>query len=168
MNKWLAGFMAAALIGACMPAVASEYGELTLTFGLDGRKETLKLTNLVGVERKTPRKRAPMQVASWRQEAGAPRSPSFESTFIQFNVSEQDPADMGVSLLLERKGKFTHYGTRCKVSSRPPCDPSRNGVSHDPAAKRVRLKNVEFHRVTLDDADPRDTVTVSGELRYAE
>lgn len=48
----------------------------------------------------------------------------------------------------------------------PKCDPATQGMRHDPVAKKIYLKNTVFDRVSLQDTDPKDTVTVSGELHY--
>lgn len=168
MKKWVAAVFLTALAVTSNATPRDGQSELRLEFGVDGRRETIKLAAPISVDQRTPRKKAPFKMAAWRVESGTPRTPAFSSTLVQLSLSDVDSGDVGLGLLFERNGEFRNYGVACRKENRVPCDPAKQGMTHDPANKRVRLEKVLLERVTLKDVGPEDTITVSGTLSYAQ
>lgn len=156
-----AAFGALALISS--PLAAQQRGQLTVKYALDGHTETYVPDKFFGPEIKTPRKREPYLWAAWRRDPAPPRPPDF---LAQFNAYQDDPKRFGLGLLLERNGKSLHYASRCSPNVMPKCDPTSQGLRHDAAGKKIVVKDAVFVRVSLKDVDPKDTITVNGELSY--
>lgn len=148
-------------------AHAQNLGALKIQYALDKRVENFTPDKLFGGDIKTPRKGKPFLYVAWRHDMGDPGSGTFRFTTATLNVMQDDPRAFGLSLLLEKDKKPLHYVSRCSPRTAPKCDPTTQGMRHDPVTKKLYLQNTVFERLSLDKTDPSDTVTVSGELGYA-
>lgn len=163
LRQMLSCALCGAMTLTSFPLAAQQRGQLTVKYALDGHTETYVPDKFFGPEIKTPRKREPYLWAAWRRDPVPPRPPDF---LAQFNSYQDDPKRFGLGLLLERDGKPLHYASSCSPHAMPKCDPTSHGLHHDAAGKKIVAKNAVFVRVSLKAADPRDTITVNGELNY--
>lgn len=144
-------------------AELQDLGGLNLKRALDGHVRKFTPGKLVGGDIKTPRKGAPYLYVAWRQDGES----SASVIIATFNAMQDSSRGFGLGLLLEVDGKTLHYASRCSPRVAPKCDPATQGMRHDEAGKKVQFNNTVFDRVSLQDTDPKDTLTVTGELRYA-
>jgi len=162
------GLCSALLLIATPPAHAGEHGQLNVKFALSGQTETFVPGKRFGPETKTPRKGKPFLYAAWRQESGTQGAPGFKVGIATMNVYQDEATRYGLGLVFDRDRKTLHYASRCSPNRMPKCDPATQGVRHDAAGGKIVLNNAVFERVTLDDVDPKDVITVTGELRYKD
>jgi hypothetical protein len=145
---------------------AQQFGELTIKFSKNGKTERVVPQTVPEIKVVTPRKGKPYLYVGWREDHGAYTAPDHTSNVVIFNAMQFDLSDAGVGLLLTRGRVNLHYASKCSPHKMPKCDAVSNGVRHDPAAKKIFLKDVVFNRVSMDNTDPKDVLMVNGTLSY--